>query len=525
MRINGLNGANTPAGGMNMTKATDSVSKNIQNQIANAQKQLQELSANKDMSIEEKMKKRQEIQQQITDLNNQLRQHQIEQRKEQQAKKSSMDDMLGGSKKTAPKAGKQSTGLSQASMKAMISADSAMAQAQVQGSVATKMEGRAGVLESEIKLDSARGDDVEAKKEELAEVEQKAVQAESAQMNTLATANKELEEAAKADQQTEKADDKDKKTDKKDAVAGEKEDKTVAGTEETENVGVDVKTETVNTDIAQPVEVSVSETVAYTHVDVRLYEVLTMSEINSFSDYASKYNTNVDYSYLFGGMQTPSTGSAFNLSDYAAIKNGSYGKLLKAYYAKQDAEKASSGGDTVQKSTLMKSGADVLKKSADALNNDELWEKKKIKKKDEKTGEEIEVEDYDWEAITKAVKSFVEDYNDVVEQAGDSNSKDVLRNAVWMTGITESNENMLSKIGITVGKGNKLELDEEALKKADISSFKTLFTGHNSFADKVSMKANSISNAAARTSGTYKSNGTYNNALSELVSKKVDEEV
>ena len=78
MRINGLNGANTPAGGMNMTKATDSVSKNIQNQIANAQKQLQELSANKDMSIEEKMKKRQEIQQQITDLNNQLRQHQIE---------------------------------------------------------------------------------------------------------------------------------------------------------------------------------------------------------------------------------------------------------------------------------------------------------------------------------------------------------------------------------------------------------------------------------------------------------------
>lgn len=270
MRINGLNGANTPAGGMNMTKATDSVSKNIQNQIANAQKQLQELSANKDMSIEEKMKKRQEIQQQITDLNNQLRQHQIEQRKEQQAKKSSMDDMLGGSRKTTPKAGTQSTGLSQASMKAMISADSAMAQAQVQGSVATRMEGRAGVLESEIKLDMARGDDVEKKKEELAEVEQKAVQAESAQMNTLATANKELEEAAKADQQTEKADDKDKKTDKKDAISNEKEDKTVAGTEETENVGADVKTETVSTDVVEPVEVSVPETVAYTHVDVRL---------------------------------------------------------------------------------------------------------------------------------------------------------------------------------------------------------------------------------------------------------------
>ena len=250
-----------------------------------------------------------------------------------------------------------------------------------------------------------------------------------------------------------------------------------------------------------------------------------MSEINSFSDYTSKYNTNVDYSFLFGGTQAPSTSGSFSLSDYAAIKNGSYGKLLEAYYAKQDAEKMASGGETVQKATLMKTGADALKKSADVFKNDELWEKKKIKKKDEKTGEEIEVEDYDGDAITKAMKSFVEDYNDVIKQAGDSNSKDVLRNAVWLTGITESNENMLSKIGITVGKGNQMKLDEETLKKADISALKTLFTGHNSFADKVSMKANSISNAAARYSGTYKSNGTYNNALSELVSKKVDEEV
>ena len=60
----------------------------------------------------------------------------------------------------------------------------------------------------------------------------------------------------------------------------------------------------------------------------------------------------------------------------------------------------------IQKLTLMKTSADSLKKSADALNDSSLWEKKKIKKKDEKTGEEIEVEDYDWDKITKAVKSF-----------------------------------------------------------------------------------------------------------------------
>lgn len=270
MRINGLNGVNTQTGGMNMMQTNDSVSKNIQNQIANAQKQLQEISSNKEMSIEEKMKKRQEIQQQITDLNNQLRQHQIEQRKEQQAKKSSMDDMLGGSNKTASKSVNNSAGLSQASMKAIISADSAMAQAQVQGSVATKMEGRAGVLESEIKLEMARGNDVEKKKEELAEVEQKAVEAQSAQMDTLADANKKLEEAAKADQQTEKTDDKEKKTDKKDAVSNEKDEKNVATTEENKSVEIDTTTEVISTDVAEPMEVSVPETVTYTHVDVRL---------------------------------------------------------------------------------------------------------------------------------------------------------------------------------------------------------------------------------------------------------------
>ena len=80
-----------------MNQATDSYSRNIQNQIAGAQKQLRELSSNGDMTLEEKMKKRQEIQQQISDLNMQLRQHQMEQRKEkQQAKGTSMDDMLGG---------------------------------------------------------------------------------------------------------------------------------------------------------------------------------------------------------------------------------------------------------------------------------------------------------------------------------------------------------------------------------------------------------------------------------------------
>ncbi len=132
MKINGFSGTNTQTGTMGMTQGNDSVSKNIQNQIANAQQKLQDLSSNEEMSLEDKMKKRQEIQQEINNLNQQLRQHQIEQRKEQQSKNSSsMDDMVAGTSNTSKK---KDTGLSQASMQAMISADSSMKQAKVQGS-------------------------------------------------------------------------------------------------------------------------------------------------------------------------------------------------------------------------------------------------------------------------------------------------------------------------------------------------------------------------------------------------------
>lgn len=250
-----------------------------------------------------------------------------------------------------------------------------------------------------------------------------------------------------------------------------------------------------------------------------------MSRINDFSDYSSKYNTNYDYSFLFGGTQTPATSGGFSLSDYASIKNGSYGKLLKAYYAKQDADKLSATGDSKQRVALIKSSADELKKASDALNSDSLWEKKKIETKDEKTGEVTVTEDYDWKAITKAVKAFADSYNDVIEEAGESDSKNVLRNALYMTGIMESNDNLLSKAGITIGKGNKLEVDEEQLKKTDISTLKTLFSGYGSLASKMSQKASSIGMAAVSGSGVYTKGGTYSDALSSLVSGKVDEEV
>lgn len=239
-----------------------------------------------------------------------------------------------------------------------------------------------------------------------------------------------------------------------------------------------------------------------------------MSDINFFGS----YNTKTDYSYLF-----PDATDGVNLSDYAMIKNGTYGKLLKAYYAKQAENDSVQSEDATQKASQMKTVADSLKQSAEALTKASLWEKKKAR--DEVTGQETETEDYDWEAITKAVKAFVDDYNALIDKAGDSDSKEVLRNAVWLTGMTDSMEKLLSNVGLQIEEDNKLSLDEGALKDANINTLKTLFTGHNSFADKVAIKAGSISNVSARSTGTYNSKGTYSNVLSERIATKVDEGV
>lgn len=202
MVINGLGGTNAQMSPIGSAQANDPVAKDLQRQISEAQKQMQELASNKEMSAEDKMKKRQELQQKVSDLNMQLRQHQIDKRKEKQQEKASSDDVFnpnGKSNQVQSKTGAQNTGLSQSSMEAMISADVSVKQANTQGSVATKMNDRAGVLEVEIKLDSARHNDVGRKQAELADVKQKAEEATAAQLGTLAEANETLKEAAKAE--------------------------------------------------------------------------------------------------------------------------------------------------------------------------------------------------------------------------------------------------------------------------------------------------------------------------------------
>lgn len=206
MRINGMSGTNTQVGTMGISHASDSYSKNIKNQIAGAQEKLKELSSNNEMSLEEKMKKRQEIQKQIADLNNQLRQHEIEQQRRQRQEKRSSGEDTGGTKTRVSKSGKKGRGLSQASMKAIISAGSAMGQVQAGQQVTTRIEGQVNVLKSEIEQDKQAGMDTQAKEEELAGIEENLANAKASQAELLGKASEEIKEAARSEEGTEKED-------------------------------------------------------------------------------------------------------------------------------------------------------------------------------------------------------------------------------------------------------------------------------------------------------------------------------
>lgn len=221
-------------------------------------------------------------------------------------------------------------------------------------------------------------------------------------------------------------------------------------------------------------------------------------------------------------------GTSSLLSDYMSLKNGSYKKLLRAYYAKQNSESDSStnktGNKTANKGVSkelkdMQSDSSALKTAADALTkkNSNLFEQVTKTVKDE-NGKETTTKDYDWDAITSAVKSFTSAYNNTLDSAADQDNVFVLRKAAMMTKTTQANKNMLSRVGITIGKDNKLTVDEEKLKKADISDLKSLFSGsYGSYASSIGQRASDIEkvteqmikNAARANASTYTRNGSY----------------
>lgn len=201
------------------------------------------------------------------------------------------------------------------------------------------------------------------------------------------------------------------------------------------------------------------------------------------------------YSTLLGGMSGGDSAGGVSslLGDYAAIKNGSYGKMMKSYYAKlEKQEEEESGKTSRQKAGKVKdnssaSAAASLYKSASALTSLNY---------DDRSEENIT-------KITDSVSSFIKDYNSLMKSAAKSENTTVQKQAEALYNSYYTNYKLFAKVGITLNSDKTLSFDEDSMKKAlqDTehgrgATVKTLFGGIGSFADKAVNKASQIYRAA-----------------------------
>lgn len=214
-------------------------------------------------------------------------------------------------------------------------------------------------------------------------------------------------------------------------------------------------------------------------------------------------------SSLFGGFGSSSGFGSINFSDYAAIRNGSYHRMLKSYYAQQKDTQTKKNNKTTNNNTTtrwndysdstglkrMKTEASSLKSAAEAVGKSDLW-----KQTDGK---------YDMDKITSAIKDFAKQYNNTLDQEGKVSSNEVSRQTGFMKSMTNTMSDALSKVGVTVGSDGKLSVDEEKLKSADIKNVKSLFSGSYSYASQIAGKAAGIASAAVRSTSLYSNTGSW----------------
>ena len=192
-----------------------------------------------------------------------------------------------------------------------------------------------------------------------------------------------------------------------------------------------------------------------------------------------------DMSFLFSGLGSGAAGSNF-LGDYASIKNGSYGKLMKAYYGNVNSSgtKVSEGktktsnvldkileqkkNPTVSKeaqeaNSNLTSGISNLIKSVSTLQNDATY----TASEDGKSAAD---------KVVSAIKNYVSQYNDVVSAAKNSNLASKTSHIASMMKGSEANSAKLAEIGITINRDGTLQLNEGKLKGTDISKVQDLFS-------------------------------------------------
>ena len=207
---------------------------------------------------------------------------------------------------------------------------------------------------------------------------------------------------------------------------------------------------------------------------------------------------------LFSSLNTSST-TGVSLADYASIRNGSYSKLMKAYYANTDNEYIGSIASSADSSATLAKVQSSAGELSSAVNTLTASGSSSVFKQDDEGN-------YDTDKIYEAVKDFADSYNNVIKAADSSDTSSITNNTISMISTSSVNAKLLASVGISIDSDYRLSVDEDTFKKADMSTVKSLFNGTGSYAYQVGMKASVINSSAqieAAKANTYTGTGSY----------------
>ena len=224
------------------------------------------------------------------------------------------------------------------------------------------------------------------------------------------------------------------------------------------------------------------------------------------ANYFGLGSTNV--STLFSSLGSSNNSNSSLFGDYAAIRNGCYKKLLKAYYnenkttvekpKKDKTDKTESTKTTkLENEKLTTAGTSITKVKTDAASLSSA-----------------DYTDANRSKIEKNISSFVKDYNDMLKSTSNVTSSLTQRRS-WMTGITSASVSTLESVGITINDDNTLSLDSEKLSNASLSDLKKAFSGKDSYAGQVNSTAGYMAQTVSTkgnstASSLYTNSGNYN---------------
>lgn len=223
-------------------------------------------------------------------------------------------------------------------------------------------------------------------------------------------------------------------------------------------------------------------------------------------------------STLFSSLNTSSKNGGtdllgINYSDYASIRSGSYGKLMRSYYSMQSDDGSTKTSASKKSTSLSSDSSKVLANVEDAAQTLTDTAKELYTRQNNSVFAKDAKGNYDTNQIFDKVSDFVEDYNSLLSAAAKSNTSKIQNSLSSMKNITKMNVDALESVGIKVDSENgTLSINEDTFKSSDMSKVKELFNGTGSYAYGVATQASMIDSYAqseAAKSNTYGQNGKY----------------